>query len=85
MDFIRENPEKSAKMWASASDNSEDIAIKAMKEENPDGIWRPQLTEDIVKGTGEAMILQGLVDEQPPWKDIIRQELLPEDKRVDWV
>lgn len=85
MDYIQKNPEESARMWANASDQPEDLAIAAMQEETPQELWNPELTGDLIKGTGEAMILQGLIDEQPAWEDIIRQDLLPEDKRVDWV
>lgn len=31
------------------------------------------------------MIEQGLVDEQPPWGEIIDQSPLPEDEQADWL
>ena len=31
------------------------------------------------------MKLQGIIDEQPPWKKLVDQQYLPKDLQVDWV
>lgn len=92
-DYIKNNIEDAARVWGENNDLEEDLAIKALSyagDPEQSQLYPPQcynieLDEDILTTTAETMIEQGLIDEQPPWEDIVRQEVLPEDKRVDWI
>lgn len=85
MKFVRENPEAAAEMWAEAADLPAKITKKAMDDIRPDETFHIELREDVLTSTAEAMKLQGIIDEQPPWKKLVDQRYLPENKQVDWV
>jgi|GEM_PF-374460 len=86
MEYMRNNPEDSARTWAAATDWSEDLAIRSMEAAGAD-MWRPELTEDIVTTTAEILKTIGVLDEgtEIPYADIVDQSALPEENQLDWV
>lgn len=85
MQYVGENPDEVAEMWANAAGLPKDITSKAMEETNPAETFQIGLKEDVLKTTAEAMVLQGLIDEQPAWDKILDQSVFSEENRVDWV
>jgi ABC-type nitrate/sulfonate/bicarbonate transport system substrate-binding protein len=91
--FIKDNVEEAAKLWGENTDTEAETAVQALtyagdpeeSEPYPPQCYNIELKEEILTTTAETMIEQGLIDEQPLWGDIVRQEVLPEDKRVDWI
>jgi NitT/TauT family transport system substrate-binding protein len=85
MEFVKSNVKESAKIWSENADLSQDIALSALKYSKPDEMFNIELKKEILIQTAETMIKQGLIEEQPPWKEIIWQDPLPKDKQVDWM
>jgi ABC-type nitrate/sulfonate/bicarbonate transport system substrate-binding protein len=84
-DYARNNVEETATVWASAAEYPEPLALKTLQELDLQRLWDVTPDERYFRNTGETMIEQGLVDEQPPWGDIIDQSPLPEEFQVDWL
>lgn len=85
MEFARNNIEEAAEIYASNNDLPDGVPQQVLEEINPEENYRIQMEEEKLKTVGETMIEQGLIDQQPPWEKIVRQEHLPEEHRVDWV
>lgn len=85
MGWMRDNLQEAAKIWASATDWSEELTIRSMEQIGPD-IWRPELTEDIVTTTGNILKPIGVVNESTeiPYGEILDQSALYEENRLDW-
>ncbi|MFB6095760.1 MAG: ABC transporter substrate-binding protein [Haloferacaceae archaeon] len=85
-EYVAENPKETARVWAEANGVPEDVAVTVMTESvDLKAHLGVELTEEVLTSTADTLVTQGVLDEQPPWKEIIRQGPLPEDKRVDWV
>lgn len=84
-EYMKNNVEESAQLWAEANDYPIDAATKALKQMQPNKMFSVELKEEVLKSTAETMMTQGLIDEQPPWQELVRQEVLPEEKQVNWI
>jgi sulfonate transport system substrate-binding protein len=84
-EYARNNIDESAAEWASASEFPEPLAKQTLESLDLERHWDVTPDERYFRNTGETMIEQGLVDEQPPWGDIIDQSPLPEEFQVDWL
>ena len=84
-DFILQNTEEAAQIYASNADIPENIALSELNKYKPADKFDIGLSEAKLKTAAESMILQGLIDEQPPWDEIINDQFLPEDKKADWI
>jgi len=87
IEFIHDNVEMSGRMWAQAADYEESIAIKALKDTNPEDFYRVTVREGFVQNTEEVMKFQGgLGQDQSLAPDaLIIQAALPEDRQADWL
>jgi NitT/TauT family transport system substrate-binding protein len=85
MEYARNNIEESAQIYASNNDLPEGIPLKVLQDINPQENYHIEIQENKVKAVGDTMIEQGLIDEQPPWKEVITQSHLPEEHQVDWL
>lgn len=81
-DWVQNNVTEAGEIWAQNADLPKDIAIEALQSSKPEKMFQISPKTEILTATGETMIEQGMVDTQPPWKEIIWQDPLPEDKHV---
>jgi ABC-type nitrate/sulfonate/bicarbonate transport system substrate-binding protein len=84
-EYVRNNVEESAAAWAKAAEWPEPLAVKTLQSLDLERLWDVTPNEQYFTNTGETMIEQGLVDEQPPWSEIIDQSPLPENEQADWL
>jgi ABC-type nitrate/sulfonate/bicarbonate transport system substrate-binding protein len=84
-EYARNNLEETASVWAAAAEWPEPLALQTLQNLDLERHWDPTPRQQYFTNTGETMIEQGLVDEQPPWQDIINQTPLPANKQADWL
>lgn len=84
-EYVAENPEESAETWAELAEIPEEIAEKSIQDIAPEETLEIRLEEEPLKSTAEMAIRQGIIDEQPPWDEILNQESIPEEHQVDWL
>lgn len=84
-EYAQNNVEEAAAVWAEAADWPKPLAVKTLKSLDLKRLWDVTPDEKYFTNTGETMIEQGVIDEQPPWQEIINQGPLPEGKRADWL
>ncbi|MFB6297978.1 MAG: ABC transporter substrate-binding protein [Salinirussus sp.] len=84
-EYVRNNVEESAAVWAKAAEWPEPLAVKTLESLDLNRLWDVTPDQRYFTNTGETMIEQGLVEEQPPWQEIIDQSPLPEDQQADWL
>lgn len=84
--WVKNNPDETAALWAKAGGFPESLAKKALDESNPQKIFRTiSPDQKVLTATANTLIDQNLIKKQPNWKDIVWQEPLPKDKQVDWL
>lgn len=85
-EYVEENPAEGGRLWAGANDLDPAVGERVIETVSEGtNFWDISPLEETVRATGETMVAQGVVDEEPPWSEVIRQDALPEDKRVDWM
>lgn len=84
-EYARNNLEETASVWAAAAEWPEPLALQTLQNLDLERHWDPTPRQQYFTNTGETMIKQGLVDEQPPWQDIINQTPLPANEQADWL
>jgi NitT/TauT family transport system substrate-binding protein len=84
VNFIRDNVEETASMWADAADMDEQIALLALKDVNPDEFYGLELTQNHKDTITEFMRVLELLDKDkdPPWDEVYRPELIPEGRSL---
>jgi NitT/TauT family transport system substrate-binding protein len=82
--FIRENIEETAEMWADAADLDSATTQAALEDIDPDEFYGLELTQDHQDTIVEFMHVLELIDEdtEPPMEEIYRPELIPEGRSL---
>lgn len=83
--FIRDNPDEAAEIFASHNDGYEtDVMRQAIENVEPDNYYTEnQFSIPGLKRIEEGMQNIDLIDRNVGWTDIVDQSFLPEEKRVD--
>ncbi|MFB6108645.1 MAG: ABC transporter substrate-binding protein [Haloplanus sp.] len=85
VEFIRDNPEQAAEIFASYNDGySKDVMRSSLKNVEPENYYvKDQFDLDGLRLIEEGMKNIDLIDRNVEWSKIIDQSFLPEDVRVD--
>lgn len=84
-DWIYQNPEEAGRIWAETSDVEEAVAISAVKRGVEVTFWDTTIYADAINNTVQGMRMGGVLErgQKINWNELLTQEFLPEDKRVD--
>lgn len=85
VDFIRDNPDEAAEIFASYNDGYEkQVMRQALKNVEPDNYYtNNQFSVPGLKLIEEGMKNIDLIDKDVKWTEIIDQSFLPEEKRIN--
>lgn len=85
--WIHDNVEEAGRMWANAADFEEDIAIKGLKDTQPEKFYQVEVRKGIIDNVERALRFDGTLREgqQLDKQGLVRDELLPEEHQADWV
>ncbi len=85
IDFTLENPQEAAAAWTKNSEVPEDAALASLETIEPSEYYSTALTADALNTVVREMKAIELLgpDDQVDWEELLDQQFLPEDKRVD--
>lgn len=85
VDWIHENPEEAAKIYAKNAEVSEEAALSAIKLGIEENFWDPTIYPESMNNVVKGLRFAGILEEgeEIKWEDLLNQEFLPEDKRAD--
>ncbi len=85
IDFTLDNPQEAAAAWAQNSEVAEDAALGSLEAIDPSKYYSTALTADALNTVVEEMEAIELLgpDDEVDWEELLYQEFLPEEKRVD--
>jgi NitT/TauT family transport system substrate-binding protein len=85
IDFTVDNPQEAAAAWSKNSEVSEDVALQSLESIEMSEYYTTSLNVEALNTIVEEMKLIDLLepDAQVEWEELIDQQFLPEDKRID--
>lgn len=85
IDFTLDNPEEAATAWANNSEVSEEDALESLEIVDPSAYYSIELTAGALNTAVSQMKAIELLepDQEVDWEELIDQQFLPEDQRVD--
>lgn len=85
VDFVLESPEDAAAAWSKNSEVAEEDAVASLEAIDPSSYYSTGLNADSLNLVTEEMKAIKLLEEgdEVSWDELLDQQFLPEDKRVD--
>ncbi len=85
IDFTLNNPQEATAAWANNSEVAEDAALGSLEAIDPSKYYSTALTADALNTVVEEMKAIELLEpgDEVDWEELLDQQFLPEDKRVD--
>ncbi|QIN78162.1 hypothetical protein GBA65_06170 [Rubrobacter marinus] len=85
VDFTVENPEEAAAAWSKNSEVAEEDAVASLEAIDPSTYYTTTLSADSLNLVVEEMKAINLLEEgdEVDWGELLDQQFLPEDQRVD--
>jgi NitT/TauT family transport system substrate-binding protein len=86
IDFTLENPQEGAAAWANNSEVAEEDALESLQAIDPSRYYSTALTAGALNTTVEEMRAIELLEpeDEVDWEELLDQQFLPEDQRVDF-
>lgn len=85
VEWIKQNPEEAAKIYAKNTEVSEEAAFTAVELGIEEDFWDSTPYAESLNNVVEGLRLAGILQEGDEilWDELLNQEFLPEDKRID--